>query len=192
MKISSKISSWLTLSMLFLIISTTAQSGVVYTENFDDGVADDWTLGQNTLIDSDPINATPSLFIDTDSPTAVALTPLFDLRFIASATLMFDFSQPASPGPQATRWVDLDFFNGSTWVPLARLKQNSAATSGLSYTVTSGFTDANQFRFTGKGDSGGSRFVAIDNVSLELVSAPQTLAMFGVVGLLLVSLRRKA
>lgn len=192
MKISSSKTSWLSLGMIILLFSSVSNAGIALSESFDDGTADGWTFDGNTFIGSDPINATQALLIDTRAPIASAISPVLDLRWLASVTLSFDFAQPAEPVPQATRWVDVEFFDGNDWLRLARLRQNRSAEEDLSFTLTSGFSDMGQFRFLGKGDSGGNRFVAIDNVNVEVVSAPQTLASFGVFALLLLSIRRKS
>jgi hypothetical protein len=105
-----------------------------------------------------------------------------------AVTISFDFDAPADPSVQATRWVDIEFFDGSSWSDYDRIKQNDAAGN---YSFVYSASQTGQFRFKGKGDSGGTRYVMIDNVKITAVPAPHALAVFGCGIIFLVTRLRK-
>jgi hypothetical protein len=174
-----KISVLSTLLFICLFANST-QAAMIFMEDFEGNVAPGWVLN-GTSVENE------MLVIDTLSPKRIATSPIFDLTAKSFLSISFDFDKPIDPSPQATRWVDLELWNGSAWAFIDRIKQNAASGSYF-YEFTAGFTQNGQFRFVGKGDSGGNRLVLIDNVEVNAVPAPHALAIFGF-GLLLLAAR---
>jgi uncharacterized protein (TIGR03382 family) len=170
-----------------------ASAGLLLMEDFDDGVADGWNLAAGavpaTLV-TDPVNSTPALGIETTGLQRIAETPSFNLTGATFVRIIFDFAAGGA-SPQATRWADLQFFDGTAWIQIDRIRHNDPNATGLVYEITSGFSVNNQFRFVGKADSGSQRSLVFDNVKIiSDVPAPPTLALFAVAGLLLLRRRK--
>jgi hypothetical protein len=180
-----------------LLFSHTSQAGIILMEDFNDGVADGWNLNAGSFpatLSADPVNATLALAIETafTGPLGqIAETPSFDLSGATFAQIMFDFSRTGDP--QATRWVDVEFWDGGAWSLVQRIVHNVTPATGLTYVVNSGLGVNNKFRFEGKADSGGSRVLFFDNVKITSdvpVPVPSSLLLLGTAALLLLGRRR--
>jgi hypothetical protein len=172
-------------TILFIcLFASSAQAGLMEYD-FDNGLPTDWAINENTYLDNG------ILFIDTRYPIASATTNLFNYSGTYAATISFDFDTPAGLGVQATRWVDIQFYDGSSWSALSeqyRIRQNANAGN---YSFEYSGYNTGQFRFSGKGDSGGNFYVMIDNVKIATVPAPHALAIFGFGIIFLVARLRK-
>ncbi|HSP42786.1 MAG TPA: hypothetical protein VLO11_07950, partial [Luteolibacter sp.] len=104
-----------------------------------------------------------SLRIQTGSPYQIAVTPAFDLTAATTATIAFDYKDEDGG---STRFLEVEFWNGSSWQLLQKISQTASYPDGrYSYTVTSGFSANSKFRFEGKnGGGGGTRSAYIDNL----------------------------
>jgi hypothetical protein len=173
-------------TLLFIcLFASSAQAGLM-DYDFENGLPQGWTIDNNTYFENGV------LFIDTRYPLASVMTNEFNLPGGTYAvTISFDFDAPTEPGVQATRWVDIQFFDGSSWSALSnsyRIRQNADAGN---YSFEYSASQTGQFRFSGKGDSGKTRYVMIDNLKITAVPAPHTLAIFGFGIIFLVTRLRK-
>jgi hypothetical protein len=170
-------------TLIFIcLFASSAQAGLMEYD-FENDLPQGWTTNNDTYFENGV------LFISTNSPAASVMTNEFNLPGGTYAvTISFDFDAPADPGVQATRWVDIEFFDGSSWSDYDRIKQNDPAGN---YSFVYSASQTGQFRFKGKGDSGGTRYVMIDNVKITAVPAPHTLAIFGFGIIFLVTRLRK-
>jgi|GEM_PF-4375432 len=170
------------LVMVLALFAGSSQAALILEEDFNDGVADGWSLGGLASVGNEQsIYGTESelaLLIGTKgSDAGVAFTQVLDFRAYSQASISFDFRK-LRDGYQSTRWVTLDFFNGADWVRLAKLSLIAANDGAQAFTVNSGLGQFSQFRFSGNAGSDKVIYASIDNVRMTAVSAPQTLALF--------------
>jgi hypothetical protein len=189
MQLLKKKTFWLPLVLFSFLFANTAQAGLILLEdNFDDGVANanGWTL-----LDNKAEFAAGALLVGTGFGDT-ATTAVFDLRYMSSVSISFDFSVIDSNFDN-TRYVFLQFLSDGTWIDIKKLVLNAQTEGlGLTYQVDSGLGDFGQFRFVGKNNNDWkSKVAAIDNVTITAVSAPSiTAIMFGALGLILFRRRR--
>ena len=187
------------------VAATSAQGALIITENFESGAAG-WNLnaapGTSTTtiasvdlgLGDGPSNV---LRIATGSPYQIAETPTMDLSGATKVTLRFDYGDTNGGG---TRFISVDFFNGSTWTQIgSNITHNAANQANVLVNVTSGLGANNKFRFEGKnGGGGGTQYTYIDNVDIftddddTVVPEPGSLALLGLGTLMMVKRRRRA
>jgi alpha-galactosidase len=149
----------------------TPTGGLPLVENFENfgttGTGWDLTTGtSDATILNDASKATGgnfSLRIQTGPSYQIAVTPAFDLSTATTATIAFDYKDEDGG---STRFLEVEFWNGSSWQLLQKISQTASYPDGrYSYTVTSGFSANSKFRFEGKNaGGGGTRSAYIDNL----------------------------
>lgn len=140
-------------------------------EDFEDfaNTGSEWNLDAGTssaTVLNDAAKATGgnfSLRITTGSPYQVAVTPSFNLSTATTCTIEFDYKDDDGG---STRFVELEFWNGSSWQLIRKFSQSSSSPDGkYTFEITSGFGPDSKFRFEGKnGGGGGSKSAYFDNV----------------------------
>jgi hypothetical protein len=129
------------------------------------------------------------LQIATGSFYQIAETPTLNLTGATLATIAFDYGDTNGGG---TRFISVDFFNGTTWVNVSGNISHNTNNGPLSYNVTTGFGANNKFRFEGKNaGGGGQQNTYIDNVLITADVIPEPSAtLLGGLGFLMLLRRR--
>lgn len=182
-----------------LTAATTANGALIHSEDFNDNVANGWNLNaspgtSSTTLQTDPVNSTLSLHVDTGPTYQIAETPTLDLSGASKVTIQFDY---ADEDGGSTRFTELEFFNGSSWVLVKKFTQNTGSPDGFyTFDVTSGLAANNKFRIEGKnGGGGGNRAAFYDNIVIftdDVIPEPGSLALLGLGGLLIGARRRRS
>lgn len=172
----------------------------ILTEDFESG-ATSWNLNaspgtSSTTIDSVDLGlgdgSSNVLRIATGSPYQVAETPTLNLTDATFATIVFDYGDTNGG---STRFMSVDFWDGSAWRDVSGNINHNTANQELSYTVTNAawFGSANKFRFEGKNSGGGgTQYSYVDNVLITSDAIPEpAISLLGVLGLLGLLRRRR-
>jgi hypothetical protein len=190
------------LSLASFALSTAAASAatIFLTEDFESG-ASGWNLNASpgtstTTIASVDLGLgdgeSKVLQIATGSFYQIAETPELNLSGATFTTITFDYGDTNGG---STRFMSLDFWDGSTWRDVSGNINHNTANGELSYTVTNAawFGSANKFRFEGKNAGGGGQQNSyVDNVTISSDAIPEPrAALLGGLGLLALLRRRR-
>lgn len=192
--------AWRRMCVVLGLLALPATGATILTEDFESG-ATSWNLNASPGTSSTTIagvdlglgdGASNVLRVATGSAYQIAETPTLNLTDATFATITFDYGDTNGG---STRFMSVDFWDGSTWRDVSGNINHNTANQELSYTVTNvaWFGASNKFRFEGKNAGGGGvHYSYIDNVVITSDAVPEpSVALLGGLGLVGLLRRRR-
>ena len=198
-----KLTSIVSLFATALVASSYAQTDVLPVEDFESGLPSGWTFSGSALV-ADPNGPMTTQVLHIDQGGSVeesAITPTFNLQAGTGTFLTVEFDYQFSVEGNATRFVNLQYWDNvnDSWVNMTKLARsatfNLVTDATFTATAAAAIGSDSKFRWLGK-TSGDSAQFYMDNVTVTTDAAavpePSAALLIGGLGVMFMLRRRRS